>query len=194
MNATSNGTAVPETCLANAVEDAYRLLHYAASTGRDITPAVRDPIIKLRAALVGGAATTGADEGAFLDAYARLAILAAPVTAVTLSATSALHAHRGRWARLLRLGPVSRAQALASTFGLVALALLVAIGAGEWTRTFMETVAATQKQFEAGSAQMRTTLGTLGTLDAQVESLKQQGPAANIDLLMRQREEVNQRV
>ena len=200
MDANANGIALPESRhasrLGDAVEEACRLLYYAASAGRDITPAVRDPILTLRAALVGGEPITAADEGRFLDAYARLAVVAAPVTAVTLRATSALYERGAWWARLLRLGPVSEAQARASSFGVVALGLLLAIGAGEWTRTFIETITSTQKQFAAVAERVRTTGGALNADDAQIVALKEQAqgaPSAGLAILLRQRDELNMR-
>src|SRR5713226_2579402 len=162
---------VGESRLTDAVADANALLYHAVASGREVPAAVRDPIIHLNTAMSQNAAVRTADEGAFLDAYARLAAQVAPVTAVTLRATSRTHGRFKWWAKLLRLGPVSEAQRFSWYFGLLALCLIVAIGAAEWTRTYITTVAAAKKQFDANAKELFSLNGQLELLDAQTESL-----------------------
>jgi hypothetical protein len=95
-------------CLTEAVEAANTLLYHAVSSGQDLPGTIRDPLIAARAALKRGDALGNDDEGRFLDAYAKLAQGVAPVTAVTLEATSRRE-RRGRLGRLLGLRPVSDA-------------------------------------------------------------------------------------
>src|SRR5260370_37260543 len=85
-----------ESRLAAEVADANALLYHAIASGREVPAAVRDPIIHLNTVMSQNAAVRPADEGAFLDAYARLSAQVAPVTAVTLRATSPTHV-RSEW-------------------------------------------------------------------------------------------------
>jgi hypothetical protein len=66
---------------------------------------------------------------------------------------------------------VSEAQRFSWYFGLLALCLIVAIGAAEWTRTYITTVAATKKQFDANAKELFPLNGQLELLDAQTASL-----------------------
>src|SRR5260370_16392952 len=160
-----------ESRLTDAVADANALLYHAVASGREVPAAVRDPIIHLNTAMSQNVAVRTADAGAFLDAYARLAAQVAPVTAVTLRATSRTHGRFKWWAKLLRLGPVSEAQRFSWDFGLLALCLIVAIGAAEWTRTYISTVAATKKQFDANGKGLFSRNGQLELLITHTESL-----------------------
>src|SRR5260370_3438342 len=85
-----------ESRLTDAVADANALLYHAIASGREVPAAVRDPIIHLNTVMSQNAAVRPATEGAFLDAYARLAAQVAPVTAVTRRATSPTHV-RSEW-------------------------------------------------------------------------------------------------
>src|SRR5437660_4043748 len=115
-----------------AISDASALLYHAVESGREVPRTVRKPIVRLAAALSKGTAIGSDDEEAFLEAYAHLVILVAPVTAVTLRATSRVLNRPTWWAKLLRFGPVSETQTFSSYFGLLALVLVVMIGAAEW--------------------------------------------------------------
>jgi hypothetical protein len=186
--------------LREAVSDADALLYHAASNGKDVPLAVRGPIIKLRVALARGDSIDPDDENAFLDAYARLAAQAAPATAATLRATSRAVGRASWWARLLRLGPVSDAQRFAWGFGFLAICLVGAVGMAEWTRTYITTVAATKKQFDINSRELLTTSAAIEALDEQIRSLPgrlgaqdAQGVAVAVDILNRQRNELNYR-
>ena len=142
--------------LADEIEGASELLYHASKSGKELEAAVRDPIIRARGALERGETWSAADESAFLAAYAKLAALTAPVTAATLRATRRRPA-RAWWAKLLRLGPTSDAQVLSFRFGVLALALLLAIGAGEWTRTFIAAIIANQDDLEKVKQELRAT-------------------------------------
>ena len=74
--------------LAELVTDASALLYHAVVSGQNIGAELRDPIIRLREAVTAGQSVSAEAESKFLNAYARLAVLVAPVTAATLRATS----------------------------------------------------------------------------------------------------------
>src|SRR5262245_1661220 len=155
-NAGSGDASDHAARLADEIEGASELLYHASKSGKELEAAVRDPIIRARGALERGETWSAADESAFLAAYAKLAALTAPVTAATLRATRRRPA-RAWWARLLRLGPTSDAQVLSFRFGVLALALLLAIGAGEWTRTFIAAIIANQDDLEKVKQELRAT-------------------------------------
>jgi hypothetical protein len=173
MTSSSAGTLdlqMATSRLPDAVRGATTLLYHAISSGRDLPGSVRDPIIKARTAIARGEALSDDEEGKFLDAYAKLALRVAPVTAATLDATS----RRGRpgWlGRLLRLRPVSDAQRLASCFGLLALGLIAAIAFGEWTHGLIGSILTAEKQYEANSQEMREANMRLGSLEGQIVKL-----------------------
>lgn len=143
------------TRLNEAVAAASTLLYHAISSGQDLPSTVRDPIIKARTAVDRGEALSDNEEAIFLDAYAKLAVRVAPVTAATLDATVRRRGHRGWVGRLLGLRPVSDAQRLASHFGLLALCLIATIAVGEWTHAFIGSISAAEKQLSANSQDMR---------------------------------------
>ncbi len=126
------------------VADATALLYHAVETGRQVDAGIRDPIIKMRPVLQGGGQPTPADETAFLDAYARLAALVAPVTATTLRATAAPESTRAGWARVVPT--FSTAQVHALGFGLIAVIFLVAVGVSELTQSFVAAMMAMQAE------------------------------------------------
>jgi hypothetical protein len=164
---------LPAACRLNdAVHAANTLLYHAVSGGLELPAAVRDPIIKARAALDRHEPLSEDEEGKFLDAYSRLATRVAPVTAATLDATSRRRAHRGWLGRLLGLRPVSDAQRLVSYFGILALSLIASISLGEWTLTFIRSIAAAEKQFATNSHEMREVNMRLGSIEDQIEMLK----------------------
>ena len=168
----SRATIVPRTtCLPEAVEAANTLLYHAISGGQDLPGAVRDPIIKARVAVDAGLPLSEEDEGKFLDAYSKLALRVSPVTAVTLAATSRHRGRRGWLGWLLRLGPVSDAQRLASDFGLLALCLIAAIAFGEWTHGFIGSILAADKQYATNAQEMREANMRLGSIEGQIGKL-----------------------
>src|SRR5262245_33251400 len=173
-SASSDQPLSGSACLTEAVEAANTLLYHAVSNGQDLPGTIRDPIITARAALKRGDALGNDDEGRFLDAYAKLAQRVAPVTAVTLEATSRRE-RRGRLGQLLGLRPVSDAQGLAGHFGLLALCLIGAIAAGEWTHAFIGSISAAEKQFSANSQLMREAEIRRGSLVDQIEMLGRSG-------------------
>jgi len=140
--------------LAETVKAANTLLYHAITSGQDLPASVRDPIIRARTALEHEQAFTESEEGTFLEAYAKLALRVAPVTAATLDATRR-RPHHGWLGRLLRLPPISDAQRLASRFGLLALCLIAVITLGEWTNAFIRSIAAAEKQFATNAQEMR---------------------------------------
>jgi hypothetical protein len=111
------------------------------------------------------------DEAKFLAAYAQLALRVSPVTAVTLAATSRRNGRRGWLASLLRLGPVSDAQRLASQFGLLALCLIAAIAFGEWTHGFIGSILAAEKQYAINAQEMREANIEVFSIEGQIERL-----------------------
>jgi hypothetical protein len=159
------------TRLAEAVEGANTLLYHAITGGQDLAPTVRDPIIKARIAVERGEPLSGEAEGAFLDAYSRLALRVAPVTASTLEATSRKRARRGWTGVVLGLSPISDAQRLASRFGLLAVCLIFAIALGEWTRTFIGSISAAESQFGANAREMREAEIRRGSIEDQIGML-----------------------
>jgi hypothetical protein len=186
--------------LDEAVSSAYALLYHAASSGKEVPLAVRGPIINLRAALAANEPIASGDESAFLDAYARLAVLAAPATAETLRATSRGVGRAPWWARLLRLGPVSDAQRFAWVFGILAVCLVGAVGVAEWTRTYIATVVATKKLFDASVRELQSTDAAMQSIEGQIISLRgrtdgqdARAVAVAVDILTRQQQELSPR-
>lgn len=198
----SDGESAPPTAarLDEAVASAYALLYHAASSGKEVPLAVSGPIINLRAALARDEPIASGDESAFLDAYARLSVLAAPATAETLRATSRAVGRAPWWARLLRLGPVSDAQRFAWCFGLLAVCLVGAVGVAEWTRTYIATVAANQKQYDASKREFLTTNAAMNSIEEQIKSLPRRlgdqdgrATAVAVEILTRQKDELYNR-
>jgi hypothetical protein len=95
----------------------------------------------------------------------------APVTAATLDATSRGRGHSSWLGRLFRLRPVSDAQRLVTYFGILALALIAVIAMGEWTLTFIRSIAEADRQFAANSQEMRKVNLSLGSIEDQIERL-----------------------
>ena len=184
--------------LPGATEDAYAILYFAVSNGRDVPSTIRDPIVKMRAAAAAGTIVTPAEEGEFLDAYARLAAMVRPVTAATLRATS--RTRERRWPlRLIAHRSISEAQSVAYRFGLFALVLLVMIGVGEWTRTFIEATVATQAEYAKVWDDLRTSRLTLKRLGDEIASLESDPARASSSQavrarLLRQRDDLEVRV
>ena len=126
--------------------DASALLYHAVVSGQNIVPEIRDPIIRVRGPVTAAQPVSADDESKFLSAYARLAVLVAPVTAATLRATSRQNPSRAWLARVFRLKSVSEAQFASFLFGSLAICLLVTIGLGEGTRTFLAAVISSQDE------------------------------------------------
>jgi hypothetical protein len=156
--------------LREAVEAANTLLYHAISSGQDLPDTVRDPIIHARGAILHGAMTEE-QEAVFLDAYAKLAVRVAPVTAATLDATSRRRAPSGRLGRLVGLRPVSDAQRLASRFGVLALCLILSIAATEWASAFIGSILTAGKQVAANVQEMRDAYTKIQALDSQIQML-----------------------
>ena len=188
----------PLNRLPGATEDAYSLLYFAVSSGRDVPGGIREPIVKMRAAAAGGTPVTSAEEGEFLDAYARLAAMVRPVTAATLRATS--RTRERRWPlRLISRRSISEAQSVAYRFGFFALVLLVLIAGGEWTRTFIESTVATQAEHAKVFDELRTSRLTLKRLGDEIASLENDPFRASSSQavrarLLRQRDDLEVRV
>jgi hypothetical protein len=157
--------------LADLVTDASALLYHAVVSGQTIAPEIRDPIIKARAPLLHDQALSPDEESKFLSAYAQLAVLAAPVTAATLRATSRHHPSRSWVARVLRLRAVSEAQMASFLFGFLAICLLVTIGLFEGTRTFIAAVISSQDEVVKVREEMRAGKLALHALDEQIKAL-----------------------
>jgi hypothetical protein len=175
MTSSGGSSADPLTAatrLTEAVEAADTLLYHAIGGGQELPNTVRDPIIKARAAIEHGKALTEDEEGKFLDAYAKLALRVAPVTAATLDATIRRRARRGWLGRLLGLRPVSDVQRLASHFGLLALCLVAGIAVGEWTHAFIESISAAEKQYKANSQEMMEANRRQDSIEKQIDMLK----------------------
>jgi len=161
--------------LREAVEAANTLLYHAISSGQDLPNAVREPIVKARTAVERGEALPEDEEGRFLDAYAKLALRSAPVTAATLDATS--RRQPGRLGQLFGLRPTSDAQRLVWHFGLLAICLIVVIAAGEWTNSFMTSLSAAEKQLSANSQELREAHMRRDSIDDQITMLTSSGEA-----------------
>ena len=158
--------------LNEAVCAANTLLYHAVGSGQDLQPAVRDPIVKARAKLEREETLSEEEEGKFLDAYSKLAARVAPVTAVTLEATSRRRGYSGWLGRLFGLRPVSDAQRLVTYFGILAIALIASIAVGEWTLTFIRAIAAAEKQRVVNAHDVREAIIRLESIEDQIEKLK----------------------
>ncbi len=186
--------------LTEVVVDASALLYHAVAAGKMVPPEIREPIIKARAAAAAGQAVSQEVESAFLGAYSRLAHLVAPVTAATLRATSRQQPSRTLLARLLRLRSASDAQIVAFRFGLLALGLLLLIGAGEWQRTFISAIIASQEELVKVREELRSGRLALRLLDEQIRALEAapglpNAPSAAVrGSLVKQREELDARL
>jgi hypothetical protein len=184
--------------LSGAAEDANALLYFAATSGRDVPVAIRDPIVKTRTAAAAGTVVSRTEEGEFLDAYARLAAIVRPVTAATLRATS----RNRRWIWPLRSvwqAPLSEAQLVAYRFGLFALLLVMLIGAGEWTRTFLDATVVNQAEhakvwdeLQAGKLTLRRLTEEIAALDS--DASRTMSSQAVRTRLMRQRDDFEVRL
>jgi hypothetical protein len=160
------------TRLVETVEAANTLLYHAIASGQDLPMSVRDPIIKARTAMEHERCLDDDEEGKFLEAYAKLGVRVAPVTAATLDATRR-RASQGWLRRLLRLppAPVSDAQRLASRFGALALCLIAVIAFGEWTHAFIRSIAAAEKQFAANKQELREAETRRASIEDQIGRL-----------------------
>ncbi len=152
------------------MEEANTLLYHAIRCGQDLPNTVRDPIIHSRSAVARGE-MTDEQEAMFLDAYSKLAMRVTPVTAATLDATSRRRVRRGWLGRLIGLRPASDAQRLASRFGVLALCLVAAIAATEWTSAFIGSILTADKQIAANTLEMRDAYAKIHSLDNQVQML-----------------------
>jgi hypothetical protein len=157
--------------LSEAVNAANTLLYYAVSGGQELPVAVRDPIIKARVALDRGETLSDDDEGKFLEAYSKLAVRVSPVTAATLDATGRSQIRRGWIGHVLRLRPVSDAHRLVSHFGLLAICLILAIAAGEWTYALLRSIAAAEKQLAINGQDVRDANMKLSGIESQIKKL-----------------------
>ena len=140
-------------------------------SGQNIGAELRDPIIRLREAVTAGQSVSAEAESKFLNAYARLAVLVAPVTAATLRATSR-HYQSDAWlARVFRVQTMSAAQFASFLFGFLAICLLVTIGIGEGIRTFIAAVISSQEEVLKVREEMRAGKLALQGLDEQLKAL-----------------------
>ena len=186
--------------LTELVTDASALLYHAVVSGQNIAPELRDPIIRLRDTVTAGQAVSAEAESKFLNAYAQLAVLVAPVTAATLRATSR-HYQSDAWlARVLRLRTVSEAQFASFVFGCLAICLLVAIGISEGVRTFIAAVISSQEEVLKVREEMRAGRLALLGLDEQLKALDTEQPQPSQARgivktgLTKQREELDSRL
>jgi len=173
---TISATSAPDPVLTasrlnETVYAANTLLYHAVCGGQELPSAVREPIVRARAKLERGEMLNEEEEGKFLEAYAKLATRVAPVTAATLDATSRRRAHTGWLGRLLGLRPVSDAQRLVTWFGILAVALIVLIALGEWTLTFMRSIADAEKKVATNSAEIRELNVRLASIEKQIVML-----------------------
>jgi hypothetical protein len=182
--------------LAQAAEDAAGLLYYAVATGREVSPAVRDPIVQAQRAVTAGRPIADAEEAEFLAAYAKLAAMVHPTTAATLRATSRTVRRPWVW-RLFSDEPISEAQRVAYRFGLLALVLIIVIAGGEWTRTFINAVVTDQAEYTRVREELRTARAAQKRFEEQIALLdreRQSGADGVRASLVRQREELDVRV
>lgn len=182
--------------LARGAEDANALLYYAVATGRDVTAAIRDPLVRTYRAVTAGRPVTDDEETEFLAAYAKLAAMVHPTTAATLRATSRTVRRPWLW-RLFSPEPISEAQRVAYRFGLLALVLIVVIGGAEWTRTFINAVVTDQAEHGRVLEELRAARAAQKRLVEQIALLDRdrQGAADSLRAsLVRQREDLDVRV
>jgi hypothetical protein len=181
INSRADGShsLVATTRLKDAVEAANTLLYHAVSSGQDLAPAIRDPVIKARAAVEHNEALGEEEEGRFLQAYAKLSSTVAPVTAATLDATSRRHGAPSRLGRLLGWAPISDAQRLVRDFGLLAVCLIVALASVESLHTFIGSISAAEKQFSKNSLEIRGDIARVNAIEGQIEKLTPNAGAAS---------------
>jgi hypothetical protein len=154
--------------------------------------------VKTRSDVAAGTAVSSEEEGEFLAAYAHLAALVRPVTAATLRATSRNRVRRWPW-RLVWRQSISEAQSVAYRFGSFALLLLVAIGMGEWTRTFIDAIVVTQGEHAKVWDELHASKITQKRLAEEIASLESEGSRtassqAIRTRLIRQRDDLDVRV
>ncbi len=179
--------------LAELVTDASALLYHAVVSGQNIAPELRDPIIRIRDTVTAGQAVSAEAESKFLNAYAQLAVLVAPVTAATLRATSR-HYQSDTWlARVFRIRSMSAAQFASFLFGFLAICLLVTIGIGEGVRTFIAAVISSQEEVLKVREEMRAGRLTLQALDTEQPQANQARGIVKAGLT-KQREELDSRL
>jgi len=151
----------------SAVEAAMELLYFASESGKALTPEIRDPILRANASIRGSGALEVSWESEFLDAYARLAALMAPVSERTLRASDNRFG-RGSWLRFLR---PAEARLRAYLFGCAALALLLFIGIAETGRGLIAEIPALQEQLGKLEQDIAAREGPLTTVRTQLNAL-----------------------
>ena len=182
--------------LASGAEDADALLYYAVSSGRELTPAIRDPIVHTFRAVTTGQPVSDQEETEFLAAYAKLAAMVHPTTAATLRATSRTVQRPWLWRRFSQ-EPISEAQRVAYRFGVLALILILIIGGAEWTRTFINSVVTDQAEYGRLLEERRATRAAQKRLAEQITLVDRERQGVVDDLrasLVRQREELDLRL
>lgn len=187
----------PADSFASAVAQASQLLLYAIEKGKEIKPEIRDAILGAEAQMAAGWAFSPQEKGEFLVAYAQFAVLLAPVTATTLRASDKRYGRLGWWSRLLPIGPVAEAQIQSTGFGVLALVILLFIGMGEWTRTFITAVTEMQRGLEQILDDQRSVALGLKVAERQlaaVEALPQQQTREGLkDPILKQQDELTAR-
>ena len=151
-----------------AVEAATELLYYASESGKAVTPEIRDPILRANAAIRGDSALEVTGESQFLDAYARLAALMAPVSERTLRASDNRFGRQGSWLRFIR---PAEARLRAYLFGCAALVLLLLIGVAETGRGLIAEIPALQEQLGKLEQDIEAREGPLTTVRGQLDAL-----------------------
>jgi len=150
-----------------AIEQAVHLLHYASETGKKIDTDIGDSILTAEARRHAGTPPIPTQTREFLQAYARLAALMAPVSAATLRACDRRLDRAPWWSRLFRVGLLSEAQVMSIRFGTFALVVLCFIGALEGTRTFMALIAERQERLQKANEELRAVTRGQKTVDQQ---------------------------
>ncbi len=129
---------------AQSIRDACQLLYFAAERGRSIAPEIRGPLLAACARLRAGGALASEDEGGFLDAYARLAALMNPVTAVTLRASDKRFGERR----------LARAQFVSLGACIFTLSVLLLLATGESFRAGVVDIADAQRTLDQTQADL----------------------------------------
>jgi hypothetical protein len=178
--------------LAGAAEDADAVLYHAIAIGTEVPPPIREPIVRTRRATLEGRPVSEQEEVEFLAAYSKLAAMMAPATAATLRATKRVV--RRPWPlRVFADAPISEAQLVAYRFGLLALILIFLIGAGEWTRTFINAVVTDQAAYNKVLDELRPAHSAKKRLTEQI-ALVDRGPEPLRASLTRQLDELDLRI
>jgi hypothetical protein len=193
-----------DDCLGDAdafndlVRQACELLSYAIESSKKIRPEIIDAILRVEENTRAKTGVAQKDRIAFFSAYSQLSTLMSPVTAHTLRASDRRYGRPGVWSRIFGRQPFAQAQVFSTWFGVLALALLILIGIGEWTRTFITVVTDMQTSLSKVEDDLRSADLSLKAVARQEAAAGTLGGAADANTLregiLKQQDELKARV